>query len=221
VAKYVLKKKETREQTYLQAVETEHTAQQLLEIADNNYEDVENSWEPQYDCVTFEDYEVLPYDEAKEKWHVPDDLEAYELETIDDFLDDEEEVVLADDGPKAEARNCFLRILKQVLSEIKDPYDQQGELAEQFWVAGLKYADSFLTKYSEAFPGGYEEAQVMQLAGALKDCWDSIGLLHSTKANEDDEEEEVGVERFISYLYEIKELSEIFERYGTDVSPST
>ena len=217
MAKFVLRKRYGNAEHTVQVVETTHTAEELLELLWNDFEDLDDGWEHDWDETVGPDYKVEPLKEGEHE-----NLEVYELGTVEGFFDEPEPPLSADvqnliaeliTAPEAsdpavdEAKRAFVEALSGVLKQVKEPYTEQGDLAEKFWEAGFRYADELLGKWEELeYPEGSQDPT--NLGGALKDLWEAAANLHGV-----DEEGEPVAESFPTYLNEAEDAL-------TDIDPN-
>lgn len=126
MAKFLLKKRRTQAEHSLQVVETTHTSEELLELLDNDFEDLQNEWEHDCDEGLAETYKVEPLGEG-----ACEHLEVYELGTVEGFFDEPEpplsddvqnliaELLTPPDPAVVEAKRAFVEALSGLLKQVQ------------------------------------------------------------------------------------------------------
>jgi hypothetical protein len=167
--------------------------------------------DPEEWCDSVRTETIGPVEEAlAEVQYALDALRESEAPLSDDVQNLIAELLTSPEPPDAavdEAKRAFVETLAGVLKQVKEPYTEQGDLAEKFWEAGFRYADELLGKWEELeYPEGSQDPT--NLGGALKDLWEAAANLHGV-----DEEGEPVAESFPTYLNEAEDAL-------TDIDPN-
>lgn len=96
-------------------------------------------------------------------------------------FDHEAQDFRAETSREVRAQNAFTNTLARVLKRVREAPPQCGELGEQSWVAGLKYADSLLRAYGEVCEPPELTEQDEELLKSLRDLADAVATLHGAE----------------------------------------
>jgi hypothetical protein len=201
VAKYVLTKDQASKEYFVQVIETPHSCEELEQLLHSKEHRLSDSWTSRKLNWDDPSYSVKVWEPGEHE-----DIEVYNLGEVDDFEfewwgDTSGFVDIAPELKRATA--AFVNTLTSVLKRIRSPYDRQGELAEQSWIAGLKYAEALHGELIQAKTYATEGMveQNREMAKAMRELRESVSILHNSDVNG-----KTGLEQFEAWLEEVKML---------------